>query len=154
MKVRALFPSILLAGPASAADILQVDAGAPGMDVAVHVLRSGGGFSGSEAVTTNCSDIEVGPVWIHSGAGGHVQGINPNFLDAGGHGGEGRVRVDGTAPPTLQSGPTGATAPTFQGCVVTNVEGTTLSTASVVAGAEAEVVDGHGPRRAGRRTDR
>ncbi|MCK6503696.1 putative metal-binding motif-containing protein [Myxococcota bacterium] len=53
---------LALSMPSLAADFLQVDAGAPGMAVQVHLLREDGGFDGSELVTTDCADILVGPV--------------------------------------------------------------------------------------------
>ena len=70
---RALFSAplltLVLSAPALGADFLQVDAAAPGMDVVVSVLRSTGGFTGSEIVTTSCGDVQVGPVWTQDSEG-------------------------------------------------------------------------------------
>jgi len=53
----------LLLPAAQATDFLQADAGAAGMAVQVNILRDSGGFSGSELVSTDCSDIVVGPAF-------------------------------------------------------------------------------------------
>jgi hypothetical protein len=60
MLLSALAPSVLLSS-ALAADFLQVDAAAPGMAVAVTLLREGGGFTGSEVLTSSCGDLVLGP---------------------------------------------------------------------------------------------
>jgi len=55
--------ALLLLSPVQATDLLQVDAAAAGMTVQVNILRDGGGFTGSELVTTSCADITVGPAF-------------------------------------------------------------------------------------------
>ena len=57
-----LLPLLLLSS-AHATDFLQVDAAAAGMAVQVNILRDGGGFTGSELVTTSCADVLVGPAF-------------------------------------------------------------------------------------------
>ncbi len=63
MLLSALAPSVLLSS-ALAADFLQVDAAAPGMAVAVTLLREGGGFTGSEVLTSSCGDLVLGPALV------------------------------------------------------------------------------------------
>jgi hypothetical protein len=50
---------------------------------------------------------------------GGSRGENSGYNDEGGHGGEGRVRVDGDLAPSLSAGPTGQKGSTHEGCAVT-----------------------------------
>jgi|GEM_PF-1669067 len=88
----------------------------------------GGGGSGGAVFLASPRLAFVGSLDVHGGAGG----VNLNFADAGGAGGEGRVRYDGAVPPPLTNGPTNTAGSAYQGCAVTGVAGTTVSVASAV----------------------
>jgi cysteine-rich repeat protein len=70
-----------------------------------------------------------GDVEVHGGE----QGINAMFADAGGRGGEGRVRFDGATPFSLQPGPISATGSIHPGCAVSAVSETVLDLTSNTA---------------------
>jgi MYXO-CTERM domain-containing protein len=95
---------------AHATDFLQVDAGAPGMAVQVSVLRDVGGFTGSEVVTTSCSDIIVGPVAVLDRSADPATPLTGSllqtvfFIDSAASTGECTVSIDGTALGALSTG--------------------------------------------------
>ena len=80
--LRSLVLLALLAPSVHAADLLQVDAAAPGMSVVVHVLRDGGGFDGTEVLTTSCADVVVGPVQVADGVGDPAGAVSGGVLSA------------------------------------------------------------------------
>ena len=101
---------LALATRAYADDYLQVDAGAPGMAVVVSILRDVGGFTGTEALTTNCADITVGPVVaLDSSAdpstpitGAVLQSVF--YIDGSAATANCRVYIDGTQLSSLSGG--------------------------------------------------
>ncbi|MCK6525371.1 hypothetical protein L6R49_28530, partial [Myxococcota bacterium] len=70
----------LIAPNVLAADLLQGDALPPGGHTVSHILRSGGGFTGAEVVTTSCADVIVGPVFVADGLGNPSSPVNDAVL--------------------------------------------------------------------------
>jgi len=62
---------------------------------------------------------------VHGGYGGREY-----YGYYSGDGGEGRLRVDGASPPSLDVGPTGAAASTWQGAAISSLDDTDLSISS------------------------
>ncbi|PKN54821.1 MAG: hypothetical protein CVU56_24595 [Deltaproteobacteria bacterium HGW-Deltaproteobacteria-14] len=103
--------------------------GAAGYD---NQAASGGGGGSGGGISLASRDLAfTGAVSVHGGAGGDNANY-PGGHNLGGKGGEGRVRFDGAAPPTLTAGPTGTIGSTWQGCAVSGVTG---SIVHVVTGA-------------------
>ncbi|MCB9760721.1 MAG: putative metal-binding motif-containing protein [Alphaproteobacteria bacterium] len=93
-----------------AADFLQVDAGAPGMAVQVNILREAGGFTGSEVVTTACSDITIATLGALDRAADPANPIagavlqTVFFIDSGASPQDCIVSIDGTPMSTFNTG--------------------------------------------------
>ncbi|MCK6519683.1 hypothetical protein L6R46_32065, partial [Myxococcota bacterium] len=75
-----MFLLALLVPNVLAADLLQGDALPPGGHTVSHILRSGGGFTGAELVTTSCADLIVGPVFVADGVGNPSAPVNDAVL--------------------------------------------------------------------------
>jgi hypothetical protein len=75
-----MFLLALLVPNVLAADLLQGDALPPGGHTVSHILRSGGGFTGAELVTTSCADLIVGPVFVADGVGNPSSPVNDAVL--------------------------------------------------------------------------
>ncbi|MCB9741803.1 MAG: putative metal-binding motif-containing protein [Alphaproteobacteria bacterium] len=91
----------------------------PGSSVGGGAGSGGGLFLAASSV----SGLINNSVNVNGGFGG----VDSSGNYASGSGGEGRLRVDGTAPPTLNAGPTGASGSTFEGPAITNISGTEIS---------------------------
>ena len=96
---------------ASASDFLQVDAAAPGMAVQANILRSTGGFTGSEVITTDCPDIVVGPVLALDRAANPGQPVSGSvlqlalYVDSGAASGQScTISVDGVPLSAFNAG--------------------------------------------------
>jgi MYXO-CTERM domain-containing protein len=80
---------------------------------------SGGSGGGLHLAARSVVGLSASVLDLSGGLGG----VEGSGIYVSGDGGEGRLRVDGGAPPMTTAGPTGAVAPTWQGPAITAVSG-------------------------------
>jgi hypothetical protein len=88
---------------------------------------AGGSGGGIQLVSPQILGLTVDSLDLTGGFGGHSGGATQYYS---GDGGEGRLRVDGTEPPTLGAGPSGNVATAWQGAAITGVVDTEITTDS------------------------
>jgi len=119
-------------GTLSGSGQLLADGGDGGAAGYGNNAASGGGGGSGGGISLASRDLAfTGTVSVHGGTGGDNASY-PNGHNLGGKGGEGRVRYDGAAPPTLTAGPTGTVGSTWQGCAVSGVDGAIVHVVTAV----------------------